>query len=144
MMILFFGGVFIMMPIISVLSDDDPRGYLIILFLITFALAAFPLTKLYELTFGRRKARKQAARFKAMVEGSFLRIIDLDTDKKIHFLQVVDYQTDRSGYSKDTSTAALQMNTNSGGTLLIPAVKDALRMRDLLAEVDSQREQSSH
>ena len=38
---------------------------------------------------------------------------------------------------------ALQMATTAGGqntSLIIPGVKDCLRVRDLLADIDSQRE----
>ena len=97
---------------------------------------------LYGRTIARYRAARRADQFKVSVEGAFLRIIDLKSDRKIHFRQIVDYQIkDRNASS---NIGLLSMMTTAGGqqnsTIVIPAIQNALETRDLLAEVDAQRE----
>ncbi|MFC7338402.1 hypothetical protein ACFQY0_14505 [Haloferula chungangensis] len=105
------------------------------------AIITFLMGCLYKRTIGHYRASRRADQFKASVEGAFLRIIDLKSDRKIHFRQIVDYQIkDRN----DSDIGLLSMMTTAGGqqnsTITIPAIKNALATRDLLAEVDAQRE----
>ena len=95
-------------------------------------------------TYGKRKGAQRAASFSARVEGAFLRIMDGKSDRKIHFRQIGDYEAlllDRKVKSK---AGSLQMRCPSMGTtgamLTLHGVKDVIKTRDLLAEVDAERE----
>jgi hypothetical protein len=128
----------------TIISDTDDLWFCIISLLGCFS-GGFTLAwfggSLYKRTIGHYRASRRADQFKASVEGAFLRIVDLKSDRKIHFRQIVDYQI------KDRNTSdigLLSMMTTAGGqqntTITIPAIKNALATRDLLAEVDAQRE----
>ena len=143
MFLLGFTTFFVVSLFVVPLGLEEHAFYYIIPAVVLAVASAYPIGGLYAATIGRRRSTKRANGFKASVEGNFLRIIDGDTDRKIHFREVVDYQTDRSGYPKTSTVASLIMSTTSGiqlGRLMIPAVIDPLATRDLLAEVDAQRE----
>jgi hypothetical protein len=139
--IMFFVSLFCHAQIV----DETTHSWLPILSLLgcffTAAVIVYLLGTLYESTIGRLRASRRADQFKVSVEGAFLRIIDLKSDRKIHFRQIVDYQIkDRNA----SDIGLLSMMTTAGGqqnsTITIPAINNALATRDLLAEVDAQRE----
>lgn len=93
-----------------------------------------------------RLAARLAASLEISVEGAFLRIrqhTGVMSDRKLHFRSIVDYATTQGSLMRRFGIHALQMSTTAGGQnthLIIPGVKDCLRIRDLLADIDSQRE----
>ncbi len=93
-----------------------------------------------------RIASRFAATLEVTVEGTFLRIRQhtiVMSDRKLHFRSIVDYATTQDLLMRYFGIHALQMATTAGGqnaTLIIPGVKDCLKVRDLLAEIDRQRE----
>ncbi|MDX1964030.1 MAG: hypothetical protein SFX18_12820 [Pirellulales bacterium] len=78
------------------------------------------------------------------VEGAFLRIrqhSEIFTDRKLHFRSIVDYTVSQSYFMRLFQIESLQMSTTGrNDNLSIPGVKDCLQVRDMLAEIDSQRE----
>jgi len=93
-----------------------------------------------------RRAARFAASLQISVEGAFLRIrqhTSVMSDRKLHFRSIVDYATTQDFLMRRFGIHALEMATTAGGqktNLIIPGVKDCLRVRDLLADIDSQRE----
>ena len=93
-----------------------------------------------------RLAARFAASLQISVEGAFLRIrqhTSVMSDRKLHFRSIVDYATTQDSLMRRFGIHALQMATTAGGqntNLIIPGVKDCLRVRDLLADIDRQRE----
>ena len=93
-----------------------------------------------------RLAARFAASLQISVEGAFLRIrqhTSVMSDRKLHFRSIVDYATIQDSLMRRFGIHALQMATTAGGqntNLTIPGVKDCLRVRDLLADIDRQRE----
>lgn len=98
------------------------------------------------LVFSHRNASRLAASLQITVEGSFLRLrqqTGVLSDRKLHFRSIVDYAATQDSLMRHFGIHTLQMATTAGGqntTLMIPGVKDCLRIRDILAEIDSQRE----
>ncbi len=104
------------------------------------------LTLLIYFPFAHPLADRRADTLDVSVEGSFLRLRQhtiIKTDRKLHFRSIVDYATTQSFLMRWCEVQALQMTTTAGGQnppILIPGVMDCLKIRDLLAEIDSQRE----
>lgn len=96
--------------------------------------------------FSHRVASRVAATLEVSVEGAFLRVRQhaaVLSDRKLHFRSIVDYAATQDFLMRYFHIHALQMATTAGGqntNLIIPGVKDCLRVRDLLADIDSQRE----
>ena len=94
----------------------------------------------------RRHSRRYAASLDVSVEGSFLRIREYSkgmVDRKIHFRSIVDYSNIQSRMMTRYGIEALKMNTTSGGQnsgITILGIKDCLKMRDILSEIDQLRE----
>ena len=143
------GGIimfFVVMHCLSKITENVTNFWLFLLSIPTCFIAggtiAWLAGSLYGRTIARYRTARRADQFKVSVEGAFLRIIDLKSDRKIHFRQIVDYQIkDRNASS---NIGLLSMMTTAGGqqnsTIVIPAIKNALETRDPLAEVDAQRE----
>jgi hypothetical protein len=93
-----------------------------------------------------RLASRFAASIELTVEGAFLRIRQhtiILSDRKLHFRSIVDYAVTQDFLMRRFGLHALQMTTTAGGptsTINVPSVKDCLRVRDLLADIDQQRE----
>ena len=91
-------------------------------------------------------AARMAASLQVQVEGSFLRIIQEKyerVDRKLHFRSIVDYAAVDDILMRHFGLMALQMTTTGGGlesTITLIGIKDCLRVRDMLAEIDSMRE----
>jgi hypothetical protein len=107
---------------------------------------ALLLASLCYFVFSHRAANRRSAALEVTVEGAFLRIREDDlvvSDRKLHFRSIVDYSTYEDFLMRYFGVSSLRMATTAGGHqgwLMIPGVKDCLRVRDLLAEIDSQRE----
>ncbi len=108
--------------------------------------AAFLLAALCYLIVSHRIAARRAATLEVTVEGAFLRVRQhelVETDRKLHFRSIVDYSANQDFLMRQFGIHSLQLATTAGGqngTLVIPGVKDCLKARDLLAEIDAQRE----
>jgi hypothetical protein len=80
------------------------------------------------------------------VEGPFLRIrqrLVAASDRKLHFRAIVDYAVVQDPLMRLFGIQALQMTTTGGGTsatIIVPGVKDCLRAREMLSEIDCWRE----
>lgn len=98
------------------------------------------------LLFHHRQSRRHAETLEVSVEGSYLRIRhggSSTSDRKIHFRSIVDYDARQSWLMGLFGIHSLFMNTNGGGpgsVITIPGIKDCLKVRDLLSEIDSVRE----
>ena len=101
------------------------------------------VTRTAFLLHGKKVTEKRAGAYRVEVEGPFLRVIDGKSDRKIHFRQIGDYEA-VLGNKRKPDVGTIRMSGPSGANsvsfLLIWAVKDVLKMRDLLAEVDAERE----
>ena len=98
------------------------------------------------LLLSHRLASRLAGSLEVSVEGAFLRVrqhASVMSDRKLHFRSIVDYATTQDFLMRYFGIYALQMATTAGGqnsNLIIPGVKDCLSVRDLLADIDRQRE----
>jgi hypothetical protein len=107
---------------------------------------ALLIAVLFYLVSNHRLAWRLAASLEVSVEGPFLRVrqhLFVLSDRKLHFRSIVDYAVTQDLLMPYFGIHALQMNTTAGGentNLVIPGVKDCLRIRDLLADIDSRRE----
>jgi hypothetical protein len=95
------------------------------------------------------RARRESATIQVTVEGAFLRIRQhgfLSVDRKLHFRAIQDYATIEGPLMRRMGVKALQMHLASAGPngLQVPGVKDCEAMRDLLAQIDSEREVESY
>jgi hypothetical protein len=109
------------------------------------AIALIIALILYFVT-SHRLAARLAASLDVSVEGPFLHVRQHGisfSDRKLHFRSIVDYTTTQDLLMRWFGVFSLQMATTAGGPnthLLIHGVKDCLRVRDLLAEIDRVRE----
>ena len=98
------------------------------------------------LVLSHRIASRIAASLEVSVEGAFLHVCQhglISSDRKLHFRSIVDYATTQDFLMRYFGIHALQMATTAGGqntNLVIPGVKDCLRVRDVLADIDQLRE----
>jgi hypothetical protein len=98
------------------------------------------------LLFSHHLASRFASSVELTVEGAFLRIRQhtyIRSDRKLHFRSIVDYAATQDFLMRRFGLHALQMTTIAGGPtsrINVPGVKDCLRVRDLLADVDQKRE----
>lgn len=108
---------------------------------ISAVLAFLLLSSIYRYIWGKKKTAKRAKNFLAEVDGAFLRIVDGKSDRKIHFRQIGDYEAIRSK-KEDSLVGAIRMRTIGLNTqfLILNGVEDLIPTRDLLAEVDAERE----
>jgi len=80
------------------------------------------------------------------VEGPFLRICEnwgIRTDRRLHFRAIVDYAIQQGPLRRRFGIESLIMTTTGHGstaTISIPGIKDGLKTRDMLSEVDRLRE----
>ena len=96
------------------------------------------------LVFNHRSAGRFADELRVSVEGPFLRIqqrLVVASDRKLHFRAIVDYAVVQDPLMRLFDVQALQMQTTgTSATITVPGVKDCLKARDLLSEIDGQRE----
>lgn len=99
--------------------------------------------------FGIRKhSKRYAATLDVSVEGSFLRIREYSkglVDRKIHFRSIVDYSNIQSPMMTRYGLQSLKINTTSGGqysAITILGIEDCLKVRDILSDIDQQRERN--
>jgi hypothetical protein len=96
--------------------------------------------------FSHGVAARWAESIELTVEGPFLRLrqhfLSL-TDRKLHFRSIVDYTTAQDFFMRWFGIETLQMTTIAGGNssaVNVRGVKDCLKVRDMLSEIDRQRE----
>jgi hypothetical protein len=65
-------------------------------------------------------------------------------DRKLHFKIIVDYDIVEDTWMRRYGIQSLRLSTLAGGmsSIIIPAVKDCRKTRDLLNEIDHARENS--
>ena len=99
------------------------------------------LATLLYLAISHRTAVRKAAALEVSVEDAFLRIRqhELVNDRKLHFRAIVDYATTQDALMSWFGIQALRMNTMAG-PISLPGIKDCLKARDVLSEIDRQRE----
>ena len=91
-------------------------------------------------------ARKMANALHVHVQGPCLRIqngVFHRRDRKLHFAAIVDYACYQGPLMRWCGIKGISMNTTAGGmaaTVNVMAAKDALRVRDMLSEIDRLRE----
>ena len=96
----------------------------------------------------RRHSKRYATALDVSVEGSFLRIREYSkglVDRKIHFRSIVDYSNIQSPMMTRYGIQSLKMNTTSGGqysAITILGIEDCLKVRDILSDIDQQRERN--
>ncbi|MDA3872613.1 MAG: hypothetical protein PF795_01455 [Kiritimatiellae bacterium] len=93
------------------------------------------------------RAKRISETLSLKVDGAFLQItqhlIGSKIDRKIHFRAVTDFSVIEDNRMRKYNIKALQMNTTGGsptGLIRIDGVKDCDNVRDMLAEIDSLRE----
>jgi hypothetical protein len=107
---------------------------------------SFLIALLCYLLFSHWIASRLAASLEVTVEGSFLHVRQQTavlSDRKLHFRSIVDYAATQDMLMRYFGIFALQMATTAGGqntNLVIPGVKDCMRVRDVLADIDRLRE----
>ena len=82
------------------------------------------------------------------VEGPFLRVrkcvVGVERDRKFHFHLLLIYSTKQDTRMKKLGISTLIITTSVGAdatrTIEVPGVKDCLKVRDMLSEIDRQRE----
>ena len=97
------------------------------------------------LVFSRWRATRWATSLEVTVEGPFLHVREnrlWATDRKVHFREIVDYATRQTALMRRCGLHELRMNTRGGlsSIIIIPGVKDAVAVRDMLIEIDRLRE----
>ena len=146
----FLGGMFGLAPIGKAIDHGFTSGTAAALFVartVGIGVGISLLIALFcYLIFSHRLASRLAASLEVSVEGAFLRVrqhTSVMSDRKLHFRSIVDYATTQDFLMHYFGIHALQMATTAGGqntNLIIPGVKDCLRVRDVLADIDRQRE----
>ena len=116
-------------------------------------LGALLLTSLLYLILMHRQTGQYADGLEVRVEGAFLRVCAPVVfagrrDRKLHFRSIIDYTVVEGPLMRRLGIMGLQINTAGQNlhqnVILIPAIKNALATRDLLAEIDAAREQGHH
>jgi hypothetical protein len=153
MFFLFFGTLFGLTAAVDELKPQNHprRGALLLLFLRDAGLGlgiSGILALLCWAIFSRPLAKRIATSLQVQVEGAFLRVREhgsARTDRKLHFSAIVDYSTTSDRLMRYFGIKALVMSTTGGGMrsmLIIHGVKDCLRVRDMLSEIDHLREKT--
>lgn len=103
--------------------------------------AIWLLANLYELLWGKRRSAKRAANFSAEVDGSFLRVVDGKSDRKIHFRQIGDYEAMLNKRDANfPSSIRMRLTSLNSQFLVLHGVQDPIATRDMLAQIDAERE----
>ena len=144
----FFGGMFIFAGVSAAVERGSlSAGVTFVAKCVALSLGSTTLLALFlYFILSHWRAARFAASLQISVEGAFLRIrqrTSVVSDRKLHFRSIVDYTTTQDFLMRRFGIHTLQMATTAGGqntNLIIPGVKDCLRVRDLLADIDSQRE----
>jgi hypothetical protein len=108
--------------------------------------ACLLLAGLLYFLFSHCLAARFAQELRVTVEGPFLRIhqyLIATTDHKLHFRAIVDYAAIQDPLMRLFGLHALQMTTTGSGPsgmIKVPGVKECLKIRDMLSEIDRLRE----
>ncbi len=145
-----FGGLFGLSGVANALDhglSSRAEGALILFKSVGTGVGISLLVALFcYLIFTHRIATRQARTLQVSVEGAFLRVRQhtaVLSDRKLHFRSIVDYATTQDFLMRQFGIYALQMSTTAGGqntNLVIHGIKDCLRVRDDLADIDRLRE----
>ncbi len=98
--------------------------------------------------FIHRAAKRYAESWQVSVEGPFLRIkegVSSIQDRKLHFRAIIDYTYFQDSAMRKCGIEGIELTTMAGGqnsTIRIKGIKNALEVRDMLSEIDRQRENS--
>jgi hypothetical protein len=146
----FFGGLFGLASMSAVFErgiESWRAGVVLVAMSIAIGVGASSVIALFlYLLLSHRLASRYAASVELSVEGAFLRIRQhtyIRSDRKLHFRSIVDYAATQDLLMRRFGLHALQMTTTAGGPtsrINVPGVKDCLRVRDLLADIDQKRE----
>lgn len=127
-----------------VVYSSLPKGIGMVVVFLGASLAAIGswvlLGLAYYLIWGKTRSLKRASEYSAQVEGPFLRIIDGRADRKIHFRQIGDYEAIRDKKAPELGMIRLRTNGMTATISQLNGIKDVLSVRDMLAEVDAERE----
>lgn len=148
----FFGGLFGFLSSIGRIEDGGAGslGHLVFLLIsgIVYGIligAVIALLLYFLLSHFRAKKISEAQYIR--VEGAYLQVAHLAgstrVNRKIHFRAMTDFSLIENKRMQRYGIKALQMNTTGGGPgslIRIDGVKDCDRVRDMLAEIDSIRE----
>lgn len=145
----FFGGMFGLAGIDAVSNGAGESRNLFLIFLQLIAMGAGGgalLGLVCYLLFSHRLAARLASTLTVSVEGAFLRVRQrafVLSDRKLHFRAIVDFAMTQDDLMRSIGIEALEMTTTGGGKeckVVIPGVKECLKTRDLLADIDRLRE----
>ena len=108
----------------------------------------FQLVGLLGYVLSVRTVKTYVDRLLLAVEGPFLRIRKrvggVERDRKFHFRLLLVYSTKQDARMKKLGISTLVITTSAGAemnrTIEVSGVKDCLKVRDMLSEIDSQRE----
>ena len=112
---------------------------------IGLATGIFVLALIY-FVFLHRTAKKEADAIHVSVEGAYLRIregVSSIKDRKLHFRAIIDYAYFQDSLMRECEIGGIELNTIGRGqdaTVRLRGVKNALEVRDMLSEIDRQRE----
>lgn len=90
--------------------------------------------------------KRVADSLQVSVEGQYLRVVEgwlFRRDRKLHFRAIVDYACFQGPLMRRCGITGITMNTMAGGqgaVVKIRAVKDAVKIRDILSDIDRLRE----
>lgn len=119
------------------------------IFLSRFALgvgSAVSLALICYTLLSHRLARKEADALEAHVDGQYLCVKSgawIRLDRRLHFRSIVDFACFQGPVMLRFGITGIRIVTMNGGLhgiIELPAVKDAVKVRDMLAEIDRLRE----
>lgn len=145
-----YGGLFGLLVLCKQAEQGEVHSWIQVLALLRYAVMGLvigtALGSVCYLILSRWRAARFAEAIRVSVEGPFVRIRQFlwtYSDRKLHFRSIVDYTVVQGPLMRRFGIEALRMSTAACGQnsfLTIHGVKDCLRVRDMLAEIDSQRE----
>lgn len=106
----------------------------------------FALALILYFTFSHWSAARLARSLEVKIDGSFLQIrqqMYMLSDRKLHFRSLIDYAVNEDFVMRYFGVKTLQMTTAAApphSTIIIAGIKDCLKVRDLLSEIDRLRE----
>ncbi|WP_309398428.1 hypothetical protein [Cerasicoccus maritimus] len=95
------------------------------------------------LLFSHWRAKRRANAASIEVQGPFLKVVQSipeHEDRKIHFRSITDFSVAQDHLMRWAGIHRLFMSTTGNRPVIVDGVKDAEKVRDILAEVDAIRE----
>mgnify|MGYP006282747699 CR=1 FL=1 len=148
----FLGGLFGLISPIGRIENGRVEGvghvvFLLFLGILVGVLISTVIATLLYFMFSHSKAKRISESQALEVEGPFLHVSQnsdsVKQDRKIHFRAVTDFSLIEDKRMEKYGIQALHMNTTSGsqtGFIRVDGVKEGNKIRDILAEIDSIRE----